>query len=225
MRYTESKDFISIRTQIVQKPQQINRVFAYIDGFNLYFGLKERKWAKFYWFDPDCLAKQLVEGGRKVIETKYFTAKVKQPDDKRKRQQTFLNAIQHHSDSEIIYGKFAKRTRPCRNCGAIWTTHEEKMTDSAIAAHLVADAFLDRFDTAILIGGDTDIVPAIKLVRRYHPSKRIEAWFPPKRKNQQVADCCDDGGHINGEHLQAALMPLSATDENGFQIVKPSEWS
>ena len=27
------------------------RLIAYIDGFNLYFGLKEKGWKRYYWLD------------------------------------------------------------------------------------------------------------------------------------------------------------------------------
>ena len=40
----------------------------------------------------------------------------------------------------------------------------EKMTDVNIATHLIIDAFQDRYDMAMLISGDSDLVPPIKAV-------------------------------------------------------------
>lgn len=34
----------------------MNRVIAYIDGFNLYFGLKSKGFKKYYWLDLSALA-------------------------------------------------------------------------------------------------------------------------------------------------------------------------
>lgn len=201
-----------------------NRAIAYIDGFNLYHGLKDKDWKQFYWIDPAALAKQLLTGGRVLSGTKYFTARVKSPEDKRDRQSAFLDAICAQSDAEIILGRFFRHAKPCRSCGVPWVRYEEKMTDSAIAAHLVADAFLDSYDTAILVGGDTDIIPAIKLVRRHFPEKRLEAWFPPRRKNQQVSDACHDGGHINGAHLGPSVMPDEVVAEGGVILKRPESW-
>lgn len=202
-----------------------NRVLAYIDGFNLYHGLKDKSWRQFYWLDPAELVRQLVTGGRQVEGVKYFTARVRGPEDKRRRQSVFLDAVEVHSDAETILGRFYQKPRACKKCGNSWTSHEEKMTDSAIAAHLVADAFLDAFDTALMIGGDTDIVPAMKLVKRHFPEKRIEAWFPPRRKNQQVADVAHDSGNIHGAHLGKSLMPDQIEVTPGVVLCRPAEWA
>lgn len=201
-----------------------DRVIGYIDGFNLYYGLKDRGWKQFYWLDPAALVHQLVRGGRSVVGAKYFTARVRDNTGRRERQGAFLDAVRITSDAEVIQGKYYRKMRQCRRCNHAWTSYEEKMTDSAIAAHLVADAFLDAFDTALLVGGDTDIVPAIKMVRRHFPEKRIEAWFPPRRKNQEVADTCHDSGSINGAHLGRALMPSPIDGPSGVSIECPIEW-
>jgi hypothetical protein len=104
-------------------------------------------------------------------------------------------------------------------------SHEEKMTDTAIGVNLVADAFTNDFDMALLVGGDTDIVPAIKMVRRHFPRKRLEAWFPPSRKNQAVTDVCDDEGQINHDHLLAAVMPDAIEVAPGVVVRRPEGWT
>jgi len=147
------------------------KTIGYIDGFNLYFGLRERGLKKFYWIDPHRLVRALLSPDHDLRAAKYFTARIKSPDDKRRRQTSFLDAIRASSEAKVIQGKFYKKPQRCHGCGKRWVTFEEKMTDSAIAAHLIADAFLDRFDSAVLIGGDTDIIPAIKMVRRHFPKK------------------------------------------------------
>lgn len=202
----------------------MSRIIGYIDGYNLYGGLKQRRWYQYYWLDPHKLIESLAPPSSRVVAVKYFTARVKGPEDKRKRQSAFLDAISATSSAEVILGKFYRRPGHCRSCGAEWESFQEKMTDSAIASHLVADAFRDQFDVAYLVGGDTDIVPAIKMVRRWFPDKRLHVWFPPARTNQEVADHCHDNAQINGEHLRLAQMP----DEipfNGVIIRKPPDWS
>ena len=99
------------------------------------------------------------------------------------------------------------------------------MTDSAIAAHLVADAFLGRFDTAILVGGDTDIVPAIKMVRTHFADKTLLAWYPPRRSNDAVGDLCHGADTIGHDHLAAAVMPDMVEVENGVFVERPDEWT
>jgi hypothetical protein len=200
------------------------RVAVYVDGFNLYYGLKSRGWGHYYWNDPHKLAQQLIRPGYRLIKVQYFTARVKEPADKRARQTAYLDALRASSEAQVVLGTFYTKFRDCHRCGSRWTTHEEKMTDTAIGVNLVADAFTDIFDAAFLVGGDTDIVPAIKMVRRHFPKKRLEAWFPPGRKNQAVADVCDDEGHITGAQMQAAIMAEQFTTERGAIIRRPPEW-
>ena len=203
----------------------LSRVIGYIDGFNLYGGMKERCWYQYYWISPYRLIQNLLAPGEILGAVKYFSARVRGPDDRRNRQSEFLNAIRVVDPNEVILGKFYKRWQQCRSCKTEWATNEEKMTDSAIASHLVADAFRDQFDTAFLVGGDTDIVPAVKMVRRWFPQKRLHVWFPPARTNQEVADNCHDSGNIMGNHLAASLMPDEVRGPNGVLYRRPPSWS
>lgn len=200
------------------------RVNAYVDGFNLYYGLKSMGWGHFYWNDPFRLIEHLVRPGFELRKVQYFTARVKQPQDKRNRQTAYLDALRAHSRAEIILGQFYDKPRTCHACQARWISHEEKMTDTAIGVNLVADAFIGEFDVALLVGGDTDIVPAIKMVRRHFPKLRLEAWFPPRRKNQAVADVCDDEGQLNGNHFQKAIMPERIEVRSGIYVERPPSW-
>ncbi|MDQ3508032.1 MAG: NYN domain-containing protein [Actinomycetota bacterium] len=61
------------------------RVAAYIDGFNLYFGLKDRGWKRFYWLDVALLVENLLKPGQELAGVKYFTARISDPPDKQSR--------------------------------------------------------------------------------------------------------------------------------------------
>lgn len=39
----------------------MRRVISYIDGFNLYFGLKQKGWRKYYWLDLAALSRSLLK--------------------------------------------------------------------------------------------------------------------------------------------------------------------
>lgn len=202
-----------------------SRVIAYVDGFNLYYGIRERNWKHLYWIDPSDLVQATMPRGSTLVATKYFTARVKKPDDKRKRQTAYLDAVRARGNTEIILGKFSPRSVQCRRCGNSWNKPEEKMTDSAIAAHLVADGLLDRYDFALLIGGDTDIVPAIKLVRTHATGKTLVVWYPPKRINDAVGDACHGSDSINHDHLAKAVMPETVGVSPGVSVSRPPEWA
>lgn len=48
----------------------------------------------------------------------------------------------------------------------------EKGTDVKIAVDLVVGAFENKYDTAILVSSDTDLIPAIRYLR--HKKKKLE---------------------------------------------------
>jgi len=52
----------------------MDRVIAYIDGFNLYFGLRDKGWRRYLWLDVQKLSTNLLKPGQQLVFTKYFTA-------------------------------------------------------------------------------------------------------------------------------------------------------
>ena len=57
--------------------QPPNRVIVYVDGFNLYFGLKAKGWKNFYWLNIQALARSILKPDQVLMTTKYFTSRVK----------------------------------------------------------------------------------------------------------------------------------------------------
>jgi len=57
----------------------MQRVIAYIDGYNLYHGLRDSnlKWA--YWLNLQALMKLFLHPPETLVKTKYFTTIVKDP--------------------------------------------------------------------------------------------------------------------------------------------------
>jgi hypothetical protein len=124
------------------------------------------------------LALSLVRPGQTLEQITYFTARVRNDPEGRQRQSDYLDALASHSPLvAVVDGRFQEKPRHCRNCGAAWTVYEEKETDVSIAAALIEDAVLDRYDTALLISADSDLCPAILTMKRLCPEKRIiAAW-------------------------------------------------
>ena len=149
------------------------RVIAYIDGFNLYFGLKEKGWRCYYWIDIHLLCQNLLRSPQHLIQVKYFTSRIKSPPDKKKRQSTFLEALKTTRGIIPWYGIYQTKPVPCEKCSHINNIPEEKMTDVQISSEMVSDAHLNKYDTALLMTGDRDLVPAIEKVRADFPKKRV----------------------------------------------------
>ena len=53
----------------------MNRVIAYIDGFNLYFGLKADHGRKYLWLDLQALVESLLLPDQELQGVRYFTAR------------------------------------------------------------------------------------------------------------------------------------------------------
>ncbi|MEK6575952.1 MAG: NYN domain-containing protein [Chloroflexota bacterium] len=143
----------------------MERVVAYVDGYNLYYGLKSRNWRRFYWLNIQEMARQLLKPDQQLMTTKYFTTIVKRPSDKQRRQAIYLDALRTLNGMEFYYGHFLAETIKCRHCGHSYETHHEKMTDVNISVELMADAFQDAFDVALLVSADSDLVGPARTIR------------------------------------------------------------
>ena len=162
------------------------RVIVYVDGFNLYFGMLEAGFLNCKWLNINKLANNLLQINQELVEIKYFTSRVSNNPDKQKRQTTYIEALESVG-IKIFYGHYQSDTTECRQCGNIWPTFHEKMTDVNIATQMMIDAFQDRYDMAMLISGDSDLVPPIKAIHELFKNKRVFVAFPPKRHNSSVA--------------------------------------
>ncbi|MGH3681861.1 MAG: NYN domain-containing protein, partial [Natronosporangium sp.] len=153
-----------------------------MDGFNLYHGVHQLAGRRHLWLDLERLSRNLLPDDHQLSAVKYFTAPVRGTSRSRHRQDRYLQALDVHCAAlKITTGRFQKQTRRCWSCGTQWTTYEEKESDVNLAIALVEDAALDRFDTALVISGDSDLVPAVRAAKRLRPETEVVAVFPPGR--------------------------------------------
>jgi len=202
----------------------MDRVITYIDGYNLYHGLRAQGQKRFYWLNLQTLAQQFLRPNQVLAETKYFTTVVKTPEPKRRRQATFLEALETLTDFRIFYGQFLQDQITCRNCGHSYITHHEKMTDVNISVELMTDAFQDRFDLALLISADSDLVGPIQAVRRLFPKKRVIVAFPPHRSSHNLSRAANAVLHTGRNELAKSLLPDQVTKSNGITLQRPPQW-
>jgi hypothetical protein len=58
----------------------MERVIAYVDGFNLYFGLKEAGYERYLWLDVFRLARNILNPStRTLVRINCFTSRVSDP--------------------------------------------------------------------------------------------------------------------------------------------------
>jgi uncharacterized LabA/DUF88 family protein len=202
----------------------MERLIAYIDGFNLYFGLKDKGWKRYYWLNIQKLCENLLKPNQTLITTKYFTSRVTNSPDKQKRQSTFIEALSLLDNFEFFYGKYQLNPWECSNCNSIFNIHNEKMTDVNIAVELLTDAFKDKFDAALLITADSDLVAPIKKTKELFPSKRVIIAFPPNRYSHFLTQVADAYFTIGRAKLAKSLFPEKIIKPDGYTIQCPEMW-
>lgn len=202
------------------------KVIAYVDGFNLYFGLRDKGWRCYYWLDIKSLCQNLLKSHQHLILVKYFTSRIKAKasPDKQKRQSTYIEALNTVQGIKLYYGKYQLNPHECKNCGYKREIPEEKMTDVQLAVEMVSDAYQNNYDTAFLISGDIDLVPSIEIVRAQFPHKRVIVIFPPMRTTDELRGVANSYLHIPESLLKKSLFPEQITRLGGDVLKRPSEW-
>ena len=199
------------------------RVVAYIDGFNLFYGMKESGWNRYYWLDVYALMRNVLPENSVLSGVKYFTARVSSPPDKAKRQSDYLEALQT-TPCEIFFGKYHNETNYCRHCFQETISPKEKMTDVNIAVELMADAFQNRFDTALLVSGDSDLTPPIRAIRALFPEKQALVAFPPKRFSNELTQAATSHFTLYRSKIRDSQLPDEIAKPDGYTLKRPATW-
>ena len=203
---------------------KINRVIVYVDGFNLYFGMKDAGFNHCKWLNIYKLINSYLTPNQQLMAIKYFTSRVANNPQKQRRQTIYIEALET-TGVNIVYGLYKAKNIECENCGYLWSISNEKMTDVNIATHLIIDAFQDSYDTAILISGDSDLVPPIRAVHENFPKKAVSVFFPPNRHNNSVAAVAKGSQIIGRKKLTDCQFADEVEKRDGYILRKPSEWS
>jgi uncharacterized LabA/DUF88 family protein len=175
-----------------------DRVAIYFDGLNVMFRLRESGWEQF--FDVGYAARSIARN-RPLEGVYYFNARPSMPPIKTHEQ--YWAEVQHLTRVEkqlhdefgrwVRYGYMAPRDRG-------W---EEKRTDVWIATQMIADAWVDVYDTAILVTADTDLAPAMEMLGFFNKGTELVVF--PKSKLPAVS------------HLVTAASSITTAREVWFR--------
>jgi uncharacterized LabA/DUF88 family protein len=225
------------------------RTSIYVDGFNLYHSALEAR-PEYRWLDLLALARNALPAENEIVLVRYFTARVKGDENQGgpQRQEAYFRALKAHIDClEVHWGNFVLRSkwrrlvepafglRPQPGFVKVWQ-REEKGTDVSLAAHMLNDAWLDRYDCAVLISNDTDLCEALKLVRQR--GKKVTLLSPAnlakKRENSNNEDdrsipsslsaCVDHVRHLSVSHLAKSQLPDRVATSGGKEHCRPATW-
>ena len=197
---------------------------VYIDGYNLYYGLRDAYGGRYKWLDLQSLSRSFLKSNMELVGVKYFTA-ITKASNSHQRQAIYLKALEAHCDRlDIILGRFLSKIKRCRTCGAEYPSYEEKKTDVNIACHILNDAHRDGFDCCYVVSGDSDLVPPLEIIRQYHPEKKTIVAHPPRRKSEELCRIASGWFPISEQKLKRNQLPKSIRTGSGGRIIRPDDW-
>lgn len=210
------------------------KVNFYIDGFNFYFGLKRMvnhrpDWRKFYWIDLVVFCQGFLSQNEELGVVTYFTARPKSKG-KMNRQNLLMNCnLKLNPDKlKIVYGRYSKKELRCNalgGCKKVYDDLEEKETDVNLALQMIIDSYESVCDKMVLVSGDTDFVPPLKIIKKYHKHVETMILFPPGHYSSHLSQICPnykDLEKFKPRWNRARLDEEVICDEKVYSI--PEKW-
>ena len=188
------------------------RAMVFIDGNNLYFGLKKNvgnynlNYGKFI---------QKVSEGYELIRAYFYTALFRREDDEilHVNQQKFLTYLMEVPYMQVVTGRIERRGEEL----------VEKGVDVQFAVDLVRFGTGRLYDVAILITGDGDYAPAVEAVKDM--GMNVENAFFPNEASIHLKHVCDKFTRLEYEYLKDCLFASSAPTfiRNGVESRSPDD--
>jgi uncharacterized LabA/DUF88 family protein len=202
------------------------RVIAFIDGYNLYHAIDDAARHDLKWLNLWGLCEALIKNDPRaeLVEVLYFSAFATWKPEKYARHRQYVAALKS-AGVKTILGNFKKKPRKCNRCLNEWTGHEEKESDVNIAIYLLDKAHRDEYDEALLLTADTDLTPAIKMVRDRYRAKSIITILPPGRRYvASLIDAANSNIRISLELLEQCQFVDTLITQTGETITIPEKY-
>ena len=182
------------------------RTSIFIDGNNFYHGLKliYGKSEKFIDFDFQKFC-DFLANKREVISIYYYNASLdkKKNLNKYESQQKFFEKLKKIPKFNLVLCKLLKRK--IKNTKEYYYVLKED--DLSMAVDIVENACDNSFDTAILVSGDGDFVPAVKAVQR--KNKIVENIYFRKSSSRALKQHCNSSLELTKEILNNFFINFS----------------
>jgi len=199
----------------------MQRVIFFIDGFNLYYSIRSNPILK--WLNLKKLCECFITKDDDIKDIYYFTAYPTRDFNRYKRHQNYIRALRTEK-IKVVFGEYKSKMRFCAKCKTSVPVFEEKLTDVNIAIQMICLGYQNKFDKAIVISGDTDLLPAIDAVRHLFHDKKVGVILPSKRVSEALKVNSDFYMKIKSHHLNASLFPFEIDTCDGKTIACPLEW-
>jgi hypothetical protein len=215
------------------------RAAFFVDGFNLYHSLasfaKETGDNSVKWLDIVGLADGTLHeigGGASLRSVNYFTAipehlYISDPG-RLQRHRTYLRALTAHGSMRpsIVLGRIAQQQVQVRTAmgvvnGSLW---REKGTDVALAMALLREASKGDMDEAVIVSGDADYLPAVKVFREMYPRLGLRFAFPRGRASKELLREAPNSFTLTSAAYLSHRLPESIRLPSGKFLHCPAEW-
>jgi len=214
------------RVSVGERGRTLATAYAYIDGFNLYYGIK--KWPAYKWLNIAAMLDTLFPGDQ-ITKIRYFTANVKgrgNPDSP-VRQNSYLRALTSESRVEILRSRFLvtdtwmrEYDPPNKMVHVIKT--EEKGSDVNLATYLMLDAFRKDGDFAIVVSNDSDLREPIRLVQQPPFGVPVTVFNTFRRHKADMAATHHLELHV--ADVRDHQFPDQVGLPNGKVVTRPAPW-
>ena len=205
------------------------RSIVYNDGFNIYYGAI--KGGPHKWLNLERYFRFLRPNDN-IVAIRYFTALVSGPT--RSNQATYLRALETLPLVEIVLGLYKRKQVTCKvplcmHAGSrVFQVQEEKRTDVNVGVQMLDDAYQDLCDRFVLVSGDSDLVPAVNIVKTRFPAKEIVLHVPARNATRgavvELRGAVDKDRLLPLNLLGSSLFPATVIDGSGAKITKPAGW-
>ena len=165
----------------------LKKTILFIDGSNFYHGLKENKYFDLFSYSAfyEALSKEF-----EIIRVYFYDAVKNRAIEplQYSRQQAFHERLKKEIPNIVIRSrklkyllveerveKAKKESKFCNACAGkindflsaagLLKISKEKGIDILLVADLIKNAYLDKYETALLATGDADFAPAVELVQ------------------------------------------------------------
>ena len=198
----------------------------FIDGFNLYHAIKRLNEPHLKWVDLMRLMRRQISPKTETVQAVYyFSAYAHWLPDQKNRHEQYVAAL-NANGVQVVLGQFKDKHKHCHECRTTWIQHEEKETDVNIALYVLNEAYRDTYDRAYIVSRDSDLKPAVEMVRMQFPKKQIYIVAPPHLgHSNDLIQVADGKQKIKKQQIEESLFPSSVQDHKGNVVaIRPPEY-
>ncbi|MBI3450397.1 MAG: NYN domain-containing protein [Acidobacteria bacterium] len=205
-----------------------------MDGFNVYHSLREASrdlsGTGTRWLDLRALLASYlpaIGGGATLESVHYFSALATHIDARKPgvsaRHRSYITCLES-TGVKVELGRFKSKDVHCRTCGTTTVHHEEKETDVAISVRLFDLFQRDAADKVVLVTGDTDLAPAVRLASQLFKFKEVCFAFPYRRKNSELEKLVARSFRVSSHAYARHQYPDPVVLQDGTRVDKPPGW-